>query len=155
MLAATFGLFQALMPLVGWVAGNGLHALVSALDHWVAFVLLVLVGGKMMYEAGGAAHREESRRQLTAPALLALAVATSIDALAAGVGLAFLVASIVLPVTIIGTTTFLVSVGGVFLGDRCGRFFERKVERVGGLVLIGIGVNIVIDHEFGGLAHLF
>jgi len=109
MMAVSFGLFQALMPVLGWCLGSNLRGFISGVDHWVAFALLGTVGGKMMYESARAKSGEERPSPLTLVSLLALSVATSIDALAVGLGFAFLSVSIVLPVLVIGTVTFSLS----------------------------------------------
>jgi len=151
----SFGGFQALMPVLGWRAGYALKQLITELDHWVAFVLLAFVGGKMLYESFRGTRHEVASRALTPSLLLVLAVATSIDALAVGISFSFLLVSIAFPVLVIGLTTFTLSLCGVFIGDRCGRHFERNVTIVGGLILIAIGAKIFIEHEFGGLSKLF
>jgi len=147
-IALAFGIFQAAMPVVGWLAGIGMKDLIAGFDHWVALGLLGLIGGKMIDEGirGRPCDATVDAVPMSLWTLLVLAVATSIDALAVGVTFSVLVASIALPVTIIGTTTFVASFAGVFLGDRCARLFERKVEIIGGLILIGIGLRILIDH---------
>jgi putative Mn2+ efflux pump MntP len=145
-IAVFFGVFQAIMPVVGWFVGLGLRELISRVDHWIAFGLLLLIGCRMIYES----TRSRSERKVLNPlglgVLLLLSVATSIDALAAGVSLAFLKISILLPVIIIGAVTLVLSFIGVFVGDRSGHLFENKAEFVGGLVLIGIGTKILIEH---------
>ncbi len=145
-IAILFGLFQALMPVVGWLAGLSLTDLISSIDHWIAFALLSLIGCKMIYES----VRLESREKVIDPTnvylLLMLSIATSIDALAVGITFAFLEVSIVTPIIIIGVVTFLLSLLGVFVGNKFGHLFEKKIGIAGGLILIGIGIRILIEH---------
>jgi len=144
-LAVSFGSFQAFMPVVGWMSGLGLRDVISGVDHWTAFALLVFVGCKMIYESIRLKIEKEAK-PLSFYVLLALSVATSIDALAAGLGFGFLQTSIAIPVTIIGAVTFILSFLGASFGNRLGHFFENKIEIVGGLILIGIGAKIVVEH---------
>lgn len=145
-IALFFGGFQAIMPLIGWLAGRSVSELISPWDHWVAFALLVFIGARMIYES----FRMEAAGKPTDPlniyVLLVLSVATSLDALAVGFSFAFLKVAIVMPVIIIGLVTFALSLVGVAVGGRLGHFFEKKIEAVGGLVLIAIGVKVLIDH---------
>jgi putative Mn2+ efflux pump MntP len=145
-IALFFGVFQAVMPLVGWLAGLSVREFIAEVDHWIAFGLLCFIGGKMIYEGRRIKPMEDKKDPLQMSVLLLLSVATSIDALAVGITFAFLNVSILLPVLVIGVITFLFSFSGVYMGDRLGHFFENKIEIVGGLVLIGIGVKIVIEH---------
>jgi putative Mn2+ efflux pump MntP len=145
-IAVFFGAFQAFMPVVGWLAGLGLRELISQVDHWIAFGLLCLIGCRMIYESTKVRSERKILNPLSLGVLLVLSIATSIDALAAGVSLAFLKISILVPVIVIGAVTLILSFVGVFVGDRSGHFFENKAEFVGGLVLIGIGTKILIEH---------
>ena len=145
-IALSFGLFQAVMPITGWLAGLSLRDFISSVDHWIAFGLLSFIGCKMIYESIKMESSEKQLDPLNVYVLLILSVATSIDALAVGVTFAFLKISIVAPVIVIGIVTFLLSVLGVFVGDKFGHLFEKKVEILGGLVLIGIGTKILIEH---------
>jgi len=145
-IALFFGLFQAIMPLVGWLAGLSLRGFIAEIDHWIAFGLLSFIGCKMIYESIAVQSNEKQINPLNIYVLLMLSVATSIDALAVGVSFAFLKISIVTPVVVIGTITFILSFLGVFVGNRIGHFFENKIEIAGGLILIGIGVKILLDH---------
>ena len=146
-LGAAFGFFQALMPLLGWLAGVGLRDFITNVDHWIAFALLSLVGGKMLHEAF---RREEGEKPSLHPGenkgLLLLAVATSIDALAVGLGLAFLDVPIVFPALLIGCITFTLSWGATLVGHRCGRHLGNRVELAGGVILILIGIKILVEH---------
>lgn len=146
LIAITFGGFQAIMPVIGWLAGLGLRQFLCDVDHWIAFVLLSLIGGKMIYEAFQLENAEEPDNPLKAAVLLVLGIATSIDALAVGVTFAMIKVAIVAPVAIIGLVTFLLCLIGVYIGDAFGHFFEKKIEIFGGLVLIGIGLKILIQH---------
>ena len=145
-IALFFGSFQAFMPLIGWLAGLSLRDFISGVDHWIAFGLLSFVGCKMIYESIKLESGEKKIKPLNAYILVMLSIATSIDALAVGVSFAFLKISIATPVIVIGAVTFLLSFLGVFIGNRFGHFFEKKIEVVGGLVLIGIGIKILIEH---------
>ena len=145
-IAAFFGAFQAFMPVIGWLAGLGLISFISGIDHWIAFGLLVFIGCKMIYESIKIESREDKSNPLNFYVLLMLSVATSIDALAVGLSFAFLKISIATPIIIIGAVTFLLSFLGVFAGNKFGHFFENKIEIVGGIVLIGIGLKILVEH---------
>jgi len=145
-MALFFGAFQALMPIVGFLAGLGLMGYIAPYDHWIAFALLAFVGGKMIYESFRIEAAERDRNPANLAVLLILSFATSIDALAVGITLSLLRAPIALAVTIIGAVTFVLSYSGVVLGKRFGHVFESKIEIVGGLILIAIGIKIVIEH---------
>lgn len=145
-IALFFGSFQAIMPVIGWLAGLSLRDFISDIDHWIAFGLLSFIGCKMIYEAFGMEADRKEVSPLNLYVLLMLSVATSIDALAVGVSFAFLKISIATPVLVIGIVTFLLSYLGVFVGNRLGHFFEKQIEILGGLVLIGIGVKILVGH---------
>jgi len=145
-IAFFFGSFQAVMPVIGWLAGLSLRDFIADVDHWVAFGLLGFVGCKMIYEAIKMEAGENGIDPLNIYVLLMLSVATSIDALAVGVSFAFLKISIVTPIIVIGGVTFLLSYLGTYVGNRLGHFFERKIEILGGLILIGIGTKILVEH---------
>ena len=144
-MGGSFGLFQALMPVLGWLAGLTFIELIASFDHWVAFGLLAFIGGKMIYSARTVAE-EEKEAKLTVSVLLLLSVATSIDALAVGLSFSLLQVSIFAPVIAIGVVAFLLSFAGFNFGSKLGKFFERKVQVVGGVVLIAIGVKILLEH---------
>lgn len=144
-LGLAFGGFQILMPVLGWLAGSSLHAFISGVDHWIAFAILAVIGGKMIYEASKPAECREPVNPADLRVLLMLAIATSIDALAVGVSFAFFSFSIVTPVLIIGAVTFCLSALAVFIGNRVGALFGNRVEVLGGLVLIGIGARILLQ----------
>jgi putative Mn2+ efflux pump MntP len=145
-MALFFGGFQGIMPVIGFLAGLGLKEYISASDHWIAFALLCFVGGKMIYESFRIEAAERNRDPSNLLVLLPLSFATSIDALAVGITLSLLKVSILLAVTIIGLITFGLSYCGVYIGKRFGHFFESKVEIVGGLILIAIGIKILVEH---------
>ena len=145
-ISLSFGLFQAFMPVIGWLAGLSLIDLISKIDHWVAFGLLALVGCKMIYESFKIEEAEKAFDPLNFYVLLLLSIATSIDALAVGLSFAILKVIIVRPVIIIGIVTFVLSLLGVFIGKKVGHFFEKKIEILGGIILIGIGITILIEH---------
>lgn len=149
-IAAFFGGFQGLMPLVGWLLGVSFAGLIEPIDHWIAFALLVLIGAKMLWDT----FHEESE-DIDCPAdgskldlreLLMLAIATSIDALAVGVSLAFLGIDVVPAAIIIGIVTFVLSLIGVAIGSHFGARFERGATIAGGLILIVLGVKILLEH---------
>ena len=145
-MAVFFGGFQALMPLVGALAGLSFKEYITDYDHWVAFFILAAVGGKMIYESFKITEAEKNYSPSNILVLLALSVATSIDALAVGVTLSLVGSSIVTAVIVIGLVTFLLSYIGVILGKKFGHIFENKIEVVGGLVLIALGVKILFEH---------
>ena len=144
-IAVAFGLAQALMPVAGWLLGSQMSQYITAFDHWIAFGLLGLVGGKMLFEAAATDDKSDAR-PLTWHELAVLAVATSIDALAVGISFAFLDVDILAAAALIGVTTLLISLAGVTVGHRAGARFRGPAEIVGGLVLIGIGLQILLEH---------
>ncbi|HSA33500.1 MAG TPA: manganese efflux pump MntP family protein [bacterium] len=148
-IALFFGGFQTLMPMVGYLAAGAFYGYICHFDHWIAFVLLAFIGGKMIYEAatGDGCPRAVD---LGLRSLLVLALATSIDALAAGVGLTFLCASIWLPALTIGVVTFAFSFVGFLFGRRLGCAFGRKMEILGGLTLCLLGLKILGEGLIGG-----
>jgi putative Mn2+ efflux pump MntP len=143
--AAFFGGFQMLMPAVGWAVGLSLQEIVAAVDHWIAFGLLTFIGGKMVYD-GAKPQTEKPASDLRLHTLLVLAVATSIDALMVGLSFAFLQTTVLVPVLVIGGVTFGLSFTGFYFGCGLGKRFGHRIEIVGGLVLIGIGVRILLEH---------
>ena len=145
-IALSFGLFQAFMPLIGWLAGRGLQDYIRGLDHWIAFSLLPLIGVKMIYESFSLDTQEKENNPLNLYVLLMLSLATSIDALAVGVSFALLKILIATAVIIIGAITFLVCFAGIYVGNRFGHLFENKIEIAGGMVLIGMGIKILMEH---------
>ncbi|WOF23963.1 manganese efflux pump MntP family protein [Microbacterium betulae] len=147
-IAAAFGVAQAIMPLIGWLLGSAFAEAIAPFDHWIAFGLLALVGGKMLWEALNPDQETEAEKtgRLSAREILILSVATSIDALAVGVSFAFLDVVVWMAVLAIGVTTFALSFVAVLVGHRIGTRFRRPAEVLGGLVLIAIGVQILLDH---------
>ena len=140
-----FGLFQALMPALGWLLGSAFSGLVQSVDHWVAFVLLSIIGGNMIRE-GLQGDDENCDPSLSFGVMFLLAVSTSIDALAVGITFAFLNVSILLAVALIGVVTFTISAVGVKMGNLFGARYKSKAEFFGGAVLILIGLKILLEH---------
>ena len=145
-----FGGFQALMPFVGWLLGSQFQKYITSIDHWIAFILLGFIGGKMMIEAVREWNEEEVVDVMDAPIdhknMLVLAVATSIDALAVGITFAFLGTPIVEAITIIGITTMVISIAGVVVGNFFGSRYKSKAEFIGGLILVLLGLKILLEH---------
>jgi len=147
LVALFFGGFQALMPLLGWMLGQRLGPIVAAWDHWIAFVLLVGIGAKMLWEARGSAAADTLSRDLFAlREMFVLAIATSLDAFAVGVMLPMLNAPLALSMVTIGIVTALLSVLGLYAGRHFGAMLGRRLDAVGGLVLVGLGVKILVEH---------
>lgn len=150
-IALSFGLFQGLMPYLGWSAGLYFRSYIEHIDHWIAFFLLSAIGIKMIYESscvkGDVCEVGSDKKNcLHMGTLLTLSVATSIDALAVGLSFSILNINIALPVMIIGAVTFIVCLAGVYIGDRVGHIFEDKLEIAGGVILILIGIKILLSH---------
>ena len=143
-LALTMGIFQGGMTLLGWLMGVSFSSYITTFDHWIVFILLGFLGGKMIYESFG--EEETTISSFSTKTLLTLGVATSIDALAVGVSMAFLKTSIYFPAFIIGFVTFALSLIGVISGYRFGKIKGINVELFGGIILIAIGVKILIEH---------
>ncbi len=141
-----FGVFQALMPLIGYLLGGLVASYIEAVDHWIAFILLAFIGGKMIYEA--IRGEEEHDASVSFKVMLPLAIGTSIDAMAAGITLAFESVNIFIAIAIIGVTTFAFSAIGVKIGNIFGAKFKNKAEIFGGAVLIILGAKILIEHLF-------
>ncbi len=142
----TFGIFQAIMPVLGWLLGQTMLRIIAGFDHWIAFALLVLVGGRMIWEA---VQKKGKIRQVDITKgflLILLAIATSIDALAIGLTFAFLEVEIFLAVAIIGLTAFLVTIVSFIIGRKLSRFAGKWAEAIGGIILILIGLRIVLSH---------
>ena len=144
-----FGGFQALMPAVGWILGKQFEVYITSVDHWVAFALLPFIGGKMIYDVfhgdeDGCCN--EKTDKLDMKEVLTLAVATSIDALAVGISFAFLQVEILKAVSVIGVTTFVLSVVGVAVGNMFGAKYEKNATLAGGIILILIGLKILLEH---------
>ena len=150
LIALFFGGFQALMPLLGWLLGRQFEQYITSVDHWIAFTLLVLIGANMLREARKGDDTTDAETVYDAPLplgqLLLMAIATSIDALAVGISFAFLGVNIWLAIATIGTTTFLISAAGVFIGNRFGNRYEKRATIAGGIILILLGVKILLEH---------
>ncbi len=143
-----FGLFQALMPVLGWIVGARVAHLIAPIDHWIALALLAFVGVRMIrsgLDAAGETHQRDPSRGST---LVLLSIAVSIDAFAVGLSLAMLEVSIIYPVIVIGITTGCLSLFGLLAGERLGQRFGKRMEVLGGLILIAIGVQVVVSHLF-------
>jgi putative Mn2+ efflux pump MntP len=147
-IAFFFGIFQLFMPLAGAFAGTFIRDFMSSFDHWVIFAILTAIGGKMIYESFILKKEEDKFDPTNLKTLVFLSIATSIDALAVGVSLSLLSSSIYLAVSIIGVVTFALCFIGVMIGDLIGHFFEEKIEALGGLILVGIGIKILLEHVF-------
>ena len=142
-----FGGFQALMPFIGWVLGSQFEQYITSIDHWIAFILLGIIGFNMVKESMDN-ETESCDASIDFKTMLILAIATSIDALAVGVTFAFLDVRILQAVSFIGCTTFILSVIGVKVGTVFGVLYKSKAERTGGIILILIGLKILIEHLF-------
>ena len=153
-MAFFFGLFQAIMPLLGWIGGSTFSHLIESLDHWIAFIILAFLGGRMVRESFKDEDCKKEYDPKSLKVVLALAVATSIDALAIGVSFAFLgmrdFSEILAPISIIGFVSFVMSLIGLLFGIRFGCGIARKLraELWGGIILIIIGTKILIEHLF-------
>jgi putative Mn2+ efflux pump MntP len=148
-LAAYFGGFQAIMPVIGWLAGLAFARWITGVDHWIAFGLLAAIGSKMIYEAiWGDDEKNAEKDPTRGRTLIVLSLATSIDALAVGLSLALLGVQIWYPAVVIGVVAFAFTAAGLHLGCRFGSLLGKRMEIVGGLILIGIGVKILVDHLF-------
>ena len=154
LIALFFGGFQALMPLIGWLVGSTFAKKISAFDHWIAFILLVIVGGNMVVDAIKE-WKEEDKVEIVDPPidfkeLTLLSIATSIDALACGVTFSFYEDfNIIKAIAIIGVTTFVISAGGVYVGNIFGDKYKAKAQLVGGIILIFLGIKILLEHTMG------
>ncbi len=147
-IACFFGGFQALMPLIGWFLGSQFESYITSIDHWIAFVFLCFIGANMIKES---LHEEDQEMEngnekLNVKELVILAIATSIDALAVGITFAFLKIEIIPAITLIGCTTFVLSMLGVMIGYNFGARFQNKAQFAGGVILILIGLKILLEH---------
>jgi putative Mn2+ efflux pump MntP len=151
MVALLFGGFQALMPLLGWIVGSRIGPVVERYDHWIAFVLLGAIGAKMLYEARGGPEEQPADVDLFRPeVMLVLALATSVDALAVGVTLPMIGAPFVSTLATIGVTTALTSAAGLVAGRHFGAALGKRLDIAGGVVLIGMGTKILLEHLSAG-----
>ncbi len=147
LIAASFALFQTLMPVLGWAAGGTIEGYIRNTDHWIAFSLLLFLGIRMIYDGDGE-ENSSALGNIKLSTILTQSFATSIDALAVGLSLAVLNVQILRPVLMIGLTTFLFSIAGLYVGKRSGKRFQRSSEIVGGIILILIGAKILVEHLF-------
>lgn len=143
LIALFFGGFQALMPLIGWFFGKSFEVYIKSIDHWVAFGLLLFIGGKMAIESFK--DDEDSCNDFNIKELLIMAIATSIDALAVGIAFALKDINIVIAIAVIGVTTFILSAVGVLIGHKFGAVYKSKAELAGGIILILIGSKILLE----------
>ena len=148
-----FGGFQALMPLLGWFLGSTFAEKIKVIDHWIAFILLAYIGIKMITDAIKEWKEETKVEEMDAPLdikeMFLLAIATSIDALAVGITFSFLEVAIAFACTVIGVVTFVISCGGVFVGNIFGERYKAKAQIVGGLILVILGLRILLSHLLG------
>lgn len=144
-IALYFGAFQALMPVLGYFLGNTFSSLVQKIDHWIAFILLAVIGGNMIKESADD-EKENRNDNVDVKTMALLAIATSIDALAIGITFAFFEVNILLAIGIIGIITFTLSIIGVIIGNKFGDKFQNKAELAGGIILIIIGFKILLEH---------
>jgi len=143
---AYFGGFQALMPVIGYYLGSSFSKYITAIDHWIAFGLLVLIGANMIREAIKGDDNRENKNEFGFKSMILLAIATSIDALAVGISFAFLNVQILYSALLIGIITFVISALGIKFGKVIGSKFESKAQIIGGIILILIGIEILLSH---------
>ena len=141
-----FGGFQAIMPVLGYSLSKGFENFVTSIDHWIAFILLSIIGGKMVKDAFSPENSENCNEDVGFKTMIVLAIATSIDALAVGITFAFLNVNLILAVSLIGIITFLLSVIGTKVGNVFGDRYENKAELLGGVILIFLGIKILLEH---------
>jgi manganese efflux pump family protein len=144
-IAGSLAVFQAIMPVIGWLLGSTVKSYIQEADHWIAFGLLSLLGIRMIIE-GSKPHQEKIKNPTKWRVLIPLSIATSIDALAVGVGFSLLIENMLIPALIIGFVTFGVSLTGLYMGRNVGKKFAGKAEIVGGIILILIGIKILFEH---------
>lgn len=150
-IATILAISQAGMTAIGYIAGMGFKKHICAFDHWIAFILLLYLGGKMIYDSTQKEEEEDCKfNPLCNKTLCGLGIATSIDALAIGISLAMLKSTIMLEAATIGVVTFAVSAFGVYFGNRFGRKVDLKLDLIGGIILIGIGAKILLEHTVFG-----
>jgi len=146
-IALSLSLFQALLPVIGWYIGAEVVEYIKDYDHWIAFLLLLFIGGKMIYDSLKPGDEEKKFNPLHFLTLITLSVATSIDALAVGFSFGLIKINIWITVLIIGLVTFLFSMTGILFGKKTGQRFGKKMEILGGIILIGIGIKILVEHS--------
>ena len=147
-ISSVLGIFQAGMTVIGYTMGLGFEKYICAFDHWIAFTLLLYLGGKMIYDSTKEEEEDGKFDPLCNRTLCGLGIATSIDALAVGISLAILKSPLLLQASTIGVVTFAISAFGVYFGNRFGKRIDLKLDLIGGLILIGIGTKILIEHVF-------
>ena len=145
-IAVTLAVFQAVMPLIGWLAGSGIKSYAESFDHWIAFGILGLLGGKMIYESFKTDPEDRSFNPLDIKVMIGMAIATSIDALVVGFSFALLNYKILFSIAIIGVVTYIVAMLGMLFGKNIGSRIGRRMEVLGGLMLIIIGLKILFEH---------
>lgn len=148
-IALCFGIFQAGMTILGWFAGGSLIDLIAGFDHWVAFILLSVIGGKMIWEGVKGTDDDSEMEVIRIIPVLILSIATSIDALAVGVTFGVLGSEIIVPALIIGLVALSLSFAGVMLGERLEEIVGNKMEIAGGIILVAIGIKVLVEHLFG------
>jgi manganese efflux pump family protein len=148
--AGTFGVAQAVMPLIGFLLGRAVVKFITAYDHWVIFALLLVIGGRMLWEAWHEKEEGEGADITRGWLLLSMALATSLDSLAVGLSFAFMEINIGFAVLIIGLTAFLITLVGFYIGRRAGGLLGRRAKILGGLILIAIGIRVLVTHLVGG-----
>ncbi len=141
-----FGGFQAIMPVLGYFLSKGFENFVTSIDHWIAFILLSIIGGKMVKDAFNPENSENCNEDVGFKTMIVLAIATSIDALAVGITFAFLNVNLILAIALIGSITFFLSVIGTKVGNIFGDRYENKAELLGGVILIFLGIKILLEH---------
>ena len=141
-----FGGFQGAMPVIGWLIGSSFKKIITGMDHWIAFSLLLFIGLKMIYESQVECTKKGKGNEFKTSNLALLGIATSIDALAVGISFAILDISIIKAAVIIGITTMVVTIIGLKVGNKIGKILGKNVQIIGGIVLIGIGIKILIEH---------
>ncbi len=147
-IATLMAFFQGAMPLIGWFIGISFKTLVESYDHWVAFILLLSVGGKLIYDGIQNANSTAKTSPTNNLLLIGMAFATSIDAMILGIGFGLIELNILLAMLIIGLTTFLFSIFGLFVGNKIGHKINKGIEIFGGLILIGLGFKILVEHIY-------
>lgn len=153
-IAFSLAFFQAAMPVIGWLVGLSIKDYIREFDHWIAFVMLLLIGLKMIWESFHQKEKPADFNPLNIYVLVTLSIATSIDALIVGVGFGFSEVRILEAIVIIGTVTFIISMLGILFGKKAGNRFGKRMEVAGGMILIGIGVKILVTHlYFQPLSH--
>lgn len=145
-IAVTLAVFQAVMPLIGWLAGSGIARYAQSFDHWIAFGILALLGGKMIYESFKSSPEDRSFNPLQFRIMIGMALATSMDALIVGFSFALLDFKILISSVIIGSVTYIVAMLGMLFGKNIGAKFGSRMEMIGGIVLILIGLKVLIEH---------